>query len=270
MMQMAKRLVPALLLATLAAGIAAATPSRADSIELGYVVEVAGATLMKAAYRTEITGDSFESTLFGKTEGMSNMFSGYKMNLSANGRVEGRTFVPVTYENDRKKKGKKAKSTGLAWLTDGSVTVGTAQGVKSPPASVAASLGGSASDPLTAILKMANGQSKAPCSGRFRVFDGKDVFDLALTFRKTVALAGTASGSGLDCKLTWTPIAGVAVDRGENGVETYGLVLAPIPVAGTVMHLPVRITGKSNGLPVVVSSSVIKVDGQVVNAGLSN
>lgn len=264
---MAKPLLSALLPAAIAASLAVAASAQAGSIELGYVVEVAGATMMKAAYRTEINGGNFESSLFGKTEGVTSMFSGYKMNLTANGRVEGNTFLPEAYENDRKKKGKKAKSTGLIWKPDGSVTVGTAQGVKSPPAAVASAIGASTSDPLTAILKMANNQSKKPCSGKFRIYDGKDVFDLALSFRKTIALGDT---SGLDCKLTWTPIAGVAVDKGETDVESYGLVLAPVNVGSAVMHLPVRITGSTKGLSVVVSSSVIKIDGQAIKAGLSN
>lgn len=248
-------------------GLASAVPAQAGSIELGYVVEVAGTTMMKAAYRTEINGGSFESSLFGKTEGVTSMFSGYKMNLSASGRVAGNSFLPAAYENDRKKKGKKAKSTGLTWQPDGSVTVGTAQGVKPPPAAVASAIGASTSDPLTAILKMANNQSKKPCSGKFRVYDGKDVFDLSLSFSKTIALG---NASGLDCKLTWTPVAGVAVDKGETDVESYGLVLAPVRVGDDIMHLPVRITGSTKGLSIVVSSSVIKVDGQAVKAGLSN
>lgn len=249
--------------------VAMAAPSQAGSIEMGYVVEMAGATLMKATYRAEINGGSFESSLFGKTEGVSNMFSGYKMNLQAEGRIVKDAFLPVSYDNDRKKKGKKAKSTGLDWRADGSVTVGTAQGTSAPPADVAAAISNTTSDPLTAILKMANGQGKKPCSGKYRVYDGKDVFDLTLSFRKTVALANSPN-AGLDCKLTWTPVAGVAVNKGENEAESYGLVLAPVAVGSEVMHLPIRITGKSKGLAVVVSSSVIKVDGQVVNASLSN
>ena len=270
MIDMAKRSTAALLPAAFAAGLAVAVPAHAGSIELSYIVEVAGTTMMKAAYRADLNGGSFESSLFGKTEGVSNMFSGYKMNLTANGRIAGDTFLPEAFENARKKKSKKAKSTGLTWAPDGTVTVGTAQGVDTPPPAVAATLGDAASDPLTAILRMANAQSQKPCSGKFRVYDGKDVYDLALSFRKTVTLASTANATGLDCKLTSTPVSGVAVDKGETDVETYGLVLAPVTLAGDMLHMPIRITGKTKGLTVVVSASSITVDGQPVSAELSN
>ena len=65
-----------------AMGIMAAVPSTAawagNVIELGYVVDVAGSTVLKASYRAEISDGSFEASLFGKTSGVSNMFTGYK------------------------------------------------------------------------------------------------------------------------------------------------------------------------------------------------
>ena len=65
----------------------AATPAAlaGNVLELGYVVDVAGSTVLKANYRADIGGDSFEASLNGKTSGISNFFSGYKMNQSAAG-----------------------------------------------------------------------------------------------------------------------------------------------------------------------------------------
>ncbi len=270
---MAKLTLKPVLTAIFAVGLGLCTSpaARADTVELVYVVEVAGSTIMKAAYATTINGGSFESVVSGKTSGISNMFTGYRMNLSANGHFADGIFRPEIYENDRKKKGKKAKSTGLTWLADGAVTVGSANGVESPPPAVAAVIGKSTSDPLTAILKMANNQSEKPCSGKYRVYDGKDVYDLALSFRKSVTLASASNSKAMECKLTWTPVAGVAVDKGETDVEVYSVVLAPMQLAsGTVLHLPVRMVGKTKGLSVVISTAAVAVDGQAVSAELSN
>lgn len=247
-----------------AIGLMAAVPSTAvragNVIELGYVVDVAGSTVLKASYRAEISDGSFEASLFGKTSGVSNMFTGYKMNLSASGTVDGERFIPGVYGNDRKKKGKKAKSTDVTWQPGGGVTVSYSGEVQPPPSAVASALGKSTSDPLTAILKMANSQQDKPCSGKYRVYDGKDVFDLALAFRKD-------AGNAMECKLTWTPVAGVAVDKGDTEVETYALTLGPVQLSsGKVLHVPLQVVGKTKGMTVTVSAASVSVDGQQVSA----
>lgn len=262
---MVKLPTKSLLPAALVAGLAMVAPAVAETIELGYVVEVAGTMVMKAAYSAEIESGSFESSLFGKTAGMSDMFSGYKMNWSATGLYDEGQFSPQSYENTRKKKSKKAKSTGINWQPNGAVLLSTGA---APPTAVLAALKGPSSDPLTAILKMASAQTKKPCSGKFRVYDGKDVYDLSLSFKKKITLAGATGQPGLECGLTSTPIAGRAVEKGEDKPDSYGLILAPLKAGGQTLHIPVRITGSTKGLNVTVSAHYVKVDGQPVAAAL--
>lgn len=240
------------------AALCAAAPQQAwagNLLELFYVVDVAGATVMKAQYRADIGADRFEASLSGKTSGMSSVFSGYKMNLSANGKVDPNGFRSVLYENDRKKSGKKAKSLDVLWQPDGSVTINKEGENQAVPANIAATLNNAASDPLTAILRMANGQSDKPCSGKFRVYDGKDVYDLSLALDKV-------KENKIKCDLTWTPVAGEAVDKGEK-IEKYDISLAPVQLSsGMVLHVPLQIVGKSNGVTVTVSASSVNVDGR--------
>jgi Protein of unknown function (DUF3108) len=243
--------------------VAVAAPALAGStIEMRYAVEVAGAQVMKVSYSAAIAGSNFESELVAKTSGMSNVFSGYRMNWSAAGRYADGTFSPQSYENTRKKKSKKAKSTGITWESGG---VAQATGAALPSA-VSAALNGTSSDPLTAVLKIASSQGKKPCSGKFRVFDGRDVFDLSLSLKKKITLASAAGVPGLECSLTSTPVAGRAVDDGETKPDAYGLTLAPIKSDGLTLYIPVRITGKSKGLSVTVTASSITIDGADVSA----
>lgn len=243
-----------------ALALCVAAPSRAsagNSIELAYSVEIAGATVLKARYRADIGDDRYEASLSGKTSGVSSVFSGYKMELSANGKVEQGSFRTELYENDRKKTGKKKKSTDIVWQPDGKVTINRGGELENVPAPVAASLGNAATDPLTAVLKMANSQQDKPCSGKFRAYDGKDVFDLSLSPDK-------AEDNKIRCRLTWIPVAGDAADKGEKE-ESYGLTLSPVQLtSGRTLHIPSQITGKSNGLKVVVSVSSVTVDGREI------
>ncbi|MFT3671868.1 DUF3108 domain-containing protein [Aestuariivirga sp.] len=242
--------------AALALGLAEASSASAGNlIEISYVADIAGATVLKVDYRAEIGADRFEASLSGKTSGMSSMFSGYKMDLSANGKIDPGGFRSVLYENDRKKSGKKKKSTDILWQPDGSVTISREGQNEAVPPHIASALGDAASDPLTAILKMANSQQGKPCSGKYRAYDGKDVFDLALTLDE-------AQDNKIKCKLTWTPVAGDAVEKGEKA-ESYGLSLAPVQLSsGRVLHLPLQITGRSNGLKVTITASSVNIDGR--------
>ncbi|MBL8790362.1 MAG: DUF3108 domain-containing protein [Rhizobiales bacterium] len=248
-------LVAGFSVATLAAAAVPQAAQAGNLLELAYVVDVAGATVLRANYRADIGAERYEATLSGKTSGMSTVFSGYKMNLSANGKVDTTGFRSVLYENDRKKSGKKKKSTDVLWQPDGTVTINKEGENQAVPQKIAATLGDAASDPLTAVLKMANSQKDKPCSGKFRVYDGKDVFDLSLTLDK-------AKEQKIKCQLTWTPIAGDAVEKGEKA-ESYALSLAPITLSsGLTLHVPLQIVGKSNGLTVTVSAASVNVDGR--------
>ena len=246
---------------TMASAMALAAPLPAfagSQIELAYVVDVAGATVLKARYMADIGDASFETSLSGKSSGMTSYFSEYKLDLSATGRIEGAKFIPGVYENDRKKSGKKKRSTDVVWQSDGSVMITRAGETEAPPPAVAAKLGNSASDPLTALLKLANSQQDKPCSGKFRVYDGKDVFDLTLASRK-------GADSPMDCVLTWVPVAGASYEKGETDPESYGLRLAPLQLpTGNLLHIPMQITGKSKGLKVTVSVAAVSVNGQAL------
>ncbi len=244
------------------------------TVDVRYDVEVAGTRIMKASFSATIDAGQYSSSLDGKTTGVSNLFSKYKTNMTAEGLVRDNAFIPGTFGNDRKKNSKKSRSTDLTWSGNGKVLVETGDGTEEPEGPVAKALGRNAADPLTTILRLANTQADKPCSGSFRVFDGRDVYDLALSFRKQVVLASasTEGNSGFDCKLTYTPIAGRAFDKGETEIETYGVVLAPLTMRGLRHHiyLPIQITGKSSGLSAVVSATSVTVDGQELNIALGN
>lgn len=242
--------------ATLAGLPALAMAQSANTIELSYTVDMAGATVLKADYRVDIGDDSFAASLSGKTSGVTSVFSSYKMNLSATGKIAGSDFLPGLYENDRKKSGKKKKSTDVMWRPDGSVAISRSGEVEAPPATVASTLNPSAADPLTAVLRMANSQGSKPCSGKYRVYDGKDVYDLTLAPRK-------GEGDGIHCKLTWIPVAGNDFDEGDTEPESYALKLSPVVLStGRVMHVPMQLVGKSKGVTFTVSADTVSVNGQ--------
>lgn len=111
-------------------------------------------------------------------------------------------------------------------------------------------------DPLTAIMALSRGKAN-PCAKKLSIFDGKQRFDLALSFKKQVRIPeARPSGQpnlGFVCRVRYIPIAGHRMNdetkqmMANGGIE---IVLRPVPSANLVV--PYEIT-----LPTVAGTAVL-------------
>ncbi len=112
-------------------------------------------------------------------------------------------------------------------------------------------------DPLSAVMAMVRVAGTNPCDRKVSIFDGKQRFDLVLSYRKQVAISETQpSGQpsqGVVCKVKYVPIAGYrdteelrALARENNIAITF----RPIPSAGLMVPHEVKI-------PTVAGDAVI-------------
>ncbi|MFO1035020.1 MAG: DUF3108 domain-containing protein [Hyphomicrobiales bacterium] len=251
----------ALLIMALAA--AAAAPAEAGSAVVAqYKVEAANTTILRALYQANIDGNSFTSSLSGKTAGISNFLKGVRLEMSAAGQMTGDGFLPGNFQNMKKKKHKDARTTGINWAADGTVKVITDKGAQPLPDGVAKALGKPSADPLTAILNIATMSAAKPCTGKLRVYDGKDVYDLGLALGAQVKLGG-GKADGFRCTITYTPIAGRSFDQGEKDVDSYQAVFVPVVLNGasSPAYFPVQLVGKTMGVTYTVQAQSLTVDG---------
>ena len=103
-------------------------------------------------------------------------------------------------------------------------------------------------DPLSAVMAMSRGKMDDPCNQKIAVFDGKQRFDLVLSFsRRTRIKEARPSGEpdlGYVCRVRYVPIAGhkmnkmVASMAASEGIE---VVLRPIPSANIVVPYQVKV-----------------------------
>ena len=103
-------------------------------------------------------------------------------------------------------------------------------------------------DPLSAVMELSRADLSAgnPCNRRLPVFDGKQRFDLVLSYSHTEAVreavASGAPGHAVVCRVRYKPIAGYKPDAGarrmaaETGIQ---VALRPVPEAG--LYVPYRI-----------------------------
>lgn len=102
-------------------------------------------------------------------------------------------------------------------------------------------------DPLSAIMVVARVSNPNPCERRLPIFDGKERFDLVMTYKGQMKVS-EQQPSGQPamahvCKVKYHPIAGHKVDAEHSYVATTdGIELALRPVPSANVMVPYQIT----------------------------
>lgn len=120
-------------------------------------------------------------------------------------------------------------------------------------------------DPLSAVMAMTRGRADKPCDQTIPIFDGKQRFDLKLSFdRRQRIKEARPSGEpevAYVCSVRYIPIAGHKKDNemiaslaGNKGIE---LVLRPIPSANIL--IPYRVTIPTFLGPIVLTSQRVEI-----------
>jgi hypothetical protein len=103
-------------------------------------------------------------------------------------------------------------------------------------------------DPLSAVMVLARGSNPNPCDRRLPIFDGKERFDLVLSYKGQLKISEQQpSGQPVTafvCKVKYYPIAGHKVDTENSFLATTDaieVVLRPIPSANVLIPYQVNI-----------------------------
>lgn len=108
-------------------------------------------------------------------------------------------------------------------------------------------------DPLTAILKLAQGHSGQPCGRTLPIFDGKQRFNLTFNFRRYEPLQTGGHGRvrGVVCQIKYKPLSGyVANSDTRRYTAEKNIEVAFRPVADGRVFVPYRLT-----LPTVIGTA---------------
>ena len=258
---------------TLGAGLllaisAAAQAGSTTLVETSYEVNVKGITVIDIKYAASVSATTFRSEASVSTRGMVALFSDYLMELKTTGRVARGDASPARHVLLREKNDK-TKKTEITW-PGGHVAAGVSGKVPEVQAEIERALTADASDVLTAVLRIGKPDASGPCRTTQRVFDGKEVFDLQFNFRRAVELEaesqGAYKGSAFECEMTYVPVAGKYANKFRSRNEKpprYKVWLAPVAKdsEGNTLFVPVRASGKLDGLKFFAETSRIRLDG---------
>ncbi|KAB2912546.1 MAG: DUF3108 domain-containing protein [Hyphomicrobiaceae bacterium] len=112
-------------------------------------------------------------------------------------------------------------------------------------------------DPLSAIMAISRANGANPCDRRVPVFDGKERFDLLLSYKSEMKVTeqqpSGQPGVAYVCRVKYLPIAGHKVDsdtRFMAASDAIEVALRPVPSAG--VFVPYQIT-----IPTIAGSATI-------------
>lgn len=237
----------------LVALVLATAPSqaRADAkLDARYSVTVAGVTIGRGAWVIEFGDNQYTAAASGRVTGIFRALSTGEGAAAARGTITGFRLVPLTYAANITSDGKSDEV--RMSLKDGTVQELAAEPVLPPhpdrvPVTDAHKRG--VLDPLTGglVLMGGNGDSLSPeaCNRTMPVFDGRQRYDLAFSFKRMDKVKADKGyqGAVVVCQVGYRPMAGHRPGRSAIKflVQSKDIEVWYAPVAGTRALVPFKV-----------------------------
>lgn len=240
-------------------------PSRVEAV---YRVSFSGIDLGDFKFQSTVEGSSY--SLSGNAE-LSHLFGLFNFSsiLRSAGNVASETPRPLGYTFDFRTNGRGGSIrmnfadgavAGLTTVPPSSPTPGAVPVREQHLKDVV--------DPLTAVMVLSRGKASNPCGRKIRVFDGKQRFDLLLSFRRQQRIAELQPSGQPSivyvCRVRYIPIAGHRNnDETREMAANAGIEVALRPVPSANLLVPYQITvPTAAGTAVLTSQRVDIVTGR--------
>lgn len=120
-------------------------------------------------------------------------------------------------------------------------------------------------DPMSAVLALAKGEGGDPCARKLPIFDGKQRFDLVLSYRREVRITESRpSGQpilGVVCGVRYVPIAGYKASEETSGLaQETGIEVVMRPVPSASIFVPHEVKVPTALGPVLLSAQLVEID----------
>jgi hypothetical protein len=238
-------------------------PTRAQGkLEAHYTASVAGIVVGRGSWVVDIGQNQYTAAASGRVVGLLKILANAEGTVAAHGVIEGGRLLPASYSS-RVTADDKVDDVRLA-LTAGVITEAVAEPPTPPspdriPISETHRRG--VLDPMTAELMPVGGSgdplSPEACRRTLPIFDGRQRFDLTLTFKRFdhVKAEKGYQGPVVVCMVTYQPIAGHRPGRAAikylMAAREMEMWLAPI--AGTRVLVPFRAS-----VPTLIGQAVLE------------
>lgn len=242
--------------------VACASTARAQGkFEAQYVVSLAGVTIGTGSWRAEIGEDTYTTEAKGRIAGILRVFGDAEGSAGARGIIKDGRLVPSSYvghliSDDGDESVRMSLNFGV--VDELTATPPLRQDPDSVPVTEADRRG--VIDPISAgLIPVIGGGdvvSAAACQRTLAVFDGRQRFDIALTFKRMdkVNPEKGYQGPAVVCAVRYEPRAGYRPNRVAVKflIATHDVEMWLVPIAGTRLLAPARIS-----VPTLVGTAVV-------------
>lgn len=166
----------------------------------------------RASFKADISADTYSIATYVRTTGIADLLVSYDLNVSSTGYTHENRLDTYAYVSQNKD-GKKNRRVELVYGKDDVAMKATPRfgNLGDPPAAPFQKL--IAKDPVTAfisfMLEPRDPKDKNPCGGPIKLFDGRQLTYLHLTFTRLTPVKSIAwSGEALECHVTMDKVAG--------------------------------------------------------------
>lgn len=222
----------------------------AGQVAVTYKVDVGPMTLTTVRFTLDVSESAVNGKARIKSGSVANLFAEYSAVAESTSLIGGPAPQPVSFQLVRERDNDVRKAS-LSWNPDGVLSYEPQSRKPERRDSIARALNSDVADPITAVLRIGTAGA-TPCPSVHDVFDGRDVFELALTDKGsgTVSEDVDFRGSVQRCDVRWTPLGGRAKEKNVPG-DTYDVSFAPVGKlpSGQQLWLPVELTGSLKGMP---------------------
>lgn len=240
-------------------GIQAVGPRRLDISYEGYLPLPIIGTRIKAAnanISAWIGPSAYNIASRAEAAGIVGWFVDYNLTISATGAVGPDGLRPTHYDSFNKD-GKKNRHVLVDFTPDDVVTTATPRfgDMGFPPASHEQKM--ESMDPLSAIVNLTLGGEATPanpCGGPIRAYDGKQRYDLKLTFVERIVYRSEAyTGPALKCNVEYVELAGFKNKTPEQrakdkkDVEWTNMILAELDGGAVTPPLKIEARSRAHG-----------------------
>lgn len=258
------------LAAVACAGVMAAPAQAQSRLEGRYAVTVAGVSIGKGAWIVDISDDQFTAAASGRVSGVLSVITSGEGAAASRGLISHGRFLPTTYGVKISSEGK-SDQVRFSLLKDGAVRDLVAEPELPPHPGRVPVLEGhkrGVLDPITAglILMNGTGDTVVPevCQRTMPVFDGRQRYDLALSFKRMEKVKAEKGYQGpvVVCGVQYIPVSGHRPDRSAIKflAETRESEIWYAPIAGTRALAPFRIS-----VPTFIGTAVLLATQFVTN-----
>ena len=238
-------------IALVAAGVAPDPAAAQGRVEARYTATLSGIPVGRGTWVIDIGADQYTAAASGRAGGVLRLFANGEGTGAARGTVSRGRLVPGTFSS--------AYTTrNDSYDVRMALAGGAVKDVKTDPpyqpspdrVPLTDAHRRGVLDPMTAVLMTAPGTggvlTPETCSQRLPIFDGRQRFDLVLSFKRmeNVQSAKGYSGPAVVCAALYEPIAGHRPERYAIKYlrETRDIEIWLVPIAGTRVVVPYRVS----------------------------